>query len=137
MKQIQINQSTTLESLPVRKSYKAPNFKTPAERYFEEAFLGESSSSDTVKDKILMDKVMKISQNSRESFSTNPFNFYEQYRDRDPLLYELAVTVLSVPLSEDISHKIIKSSTPANVLTVGLNQEMLGRVNFNGINMKA
>jgi hypothetical protein len=118
--------------------------KSGAESFFDELHLGSSNPENILTDPILIEKVLKLTQHQRQPIETDPFLFYERYRESDPLIYELAKVVFSAPcdqVSVERSFNGLKLLiSPArsnlskdmmeNILIINLNRDLLPFVNF-------
>lgn len=116
--------------------------KTAAELLFEEN-LAASPTMD-ISEKILIDKIIRICNQERHPFDTNPFIYYEEFREKDPIICELAMTVFAAPATQVsversfsalkllITHTrtSLKPCNINNILTISLNRDLLNRVNF-------
>lgn len=147
IKQIQNNFSVPVEEVELEKNTDVLLSET--EQYFEETFVAESSSSGsvTIPDQVLMAKIEKISNQNRQEFSTDPFTYYKQFSESDPLLYELAIVVFAAPCTQvsverafnalriliSPSRTNLKKKTLENILLVNLNREMLCRIDFDNM----
>lgn len=117
--------------------------KNDFDKFFEESFLSESSPN-VLSDQFLLEKIIKISLQPRQIFIIDPFEYYEQFRNKDPLLFELATTVLAAPATQVSVERAfsalkilitpqrtnLKKKTIEDVLLVSLNREMISCVNF-------
>jgi len=91
-----------------------------------------------------MDKIILISTQARQPLDSDPFVYYENLREKDPLLFELAITVLAAPATQvsveramnalklllSSSRYNLKKETIEDVLFINLNQDLIKYVNF-------
>ena len=143
MKEIQKTRIDQEENLNISLSNRQ---LTEVEEFFEESFVGNLSTG-AASEKVLYDKILKVSQQPRANFSEDPLNLYEKYRESDPFLFELGVTVLSAPatqVSVERSFSALKllvsphrtrleKQVVDNLLIISLNREILSRVNFENL----
>lgn len=113
------------------------------EQYFEQSYVS-TSLNDSPSEKQLFDKIVKISLQSRLSFEKNPFEIYEQFRDVDPLIFQLATTVLSAPSTQvsverafsalkiliSAQRNRLSEKSVEDILTISLNRELFSLLNF-------
>lgn len=120
--------------------------KSDAEKYFESTIQkgNTTDSQETSSDKILIEKIIKIGQQTRKNFKTDPFEYYEQFREQDPLLYELAIVVFAAPATQVSVERAfnalklllsparynLKKETLENILLINLNRDLLNIIDF-------
>lgn len=120
--------------------------KSDAEKNFESTIQkgNTTDSQETSSDKILIEKIIKIGQQTRKNFKTDPFEYYEQFREQDPLLYELAIVVFAAPATQVSVERAfnalklllsparynLKKETLENILLINLNRDLLNIIDF-------